>query len=140
MHRSARSPLPNWLTPLNAVGLLLIVCGLPWHWWETHRTAIEAADAYEHAVVRFHNRLASAMDLCDASEALCQAEQAVPFADVIAAQSGYVERLHKIERMLHSTTLKWDGGEPDENEARMLRYVEMKRRWAENRLCELQSP
>jgi hypothetical protein len=140
MDQSPRSPLQMWLTGLVAAGLLLIVCGLAFRWYVAHRAAVAAAEAYERVRLEFELGTVTEMDVCLASEALCRAEQAVPFAKLAAAQSRHVERLREREVQLEAAIPVTMYGDLGREAANTLRRIKAMRAAAEKRLHDLQSP
>jgi len=92
----------HWsLIRLGSLLIVLLVVGAVCYWYFDHRRVTKAREDYAALEVRYQVGLVpSILDLCEASRALAEAEEASPFIGTVRARAGHLLRVSEME-------LKW---------------------------------
>jgi len=90
---------PRWSpTRLGTLLTVIVVVGAACYGYVDHRRLAKARKDYEETQARYQvGLLPSILDLCDASRALAEAEQASSFVSTVSARARHLLRVSKME-------------------------------------------
>jgi hypothetical protein len=83
---------------LRSLLVLLVLVALGGYWYVQHRKANIAREAYGSMAMAYQEGSATAVDVCEASLRLCEAEEQVPLACVERAQALHLARVVELQR------------------------------------------